>query len=991
MGGMWVPVDRAVTDRGEAGATLIDGAVAGKRRARRSCCVPVVLSALAGLAILAPVARTQNVLPDSTGVIVGKLVERQSGQPVPYGTVLLVGTDRARFADSGGAFALTRLTTGAYHLRARQIGYSPTDTTVEVHAGLGATSVTLHMTKIALSLAAIEVQGRRTKGCVATGVPDSTVNAGLAAAFAQVRENVDRFRLALDEYPFRYQLEERAIMRREPGGDSTERTDTVSYESRDRRAYRIGHVVYDEMVPLGPSRRMMYLPTFRDLADPTFLDAHCFSFGGAQKLDKKSAERVLRVDFRPAESIASPDVEGSVFLDADRYIIRRAVFRLTKPETLDPPLVSVTVTSTYRELLPLVPVLDAFETVLPLLPTTAGTVSGASRAVDRTEITDFRLIGYAFESRTPGDQPAVGGAAAAVTASAMTPAPSGGGQVTSIEGRVLRADGTPVEGAAVGVLASGDSTATSDSGHFILRNLTPGAHMVWVHGVGFQPTRVAVTLSAASPRPLTITVVQAAPVLAPIVTTAKMPPGYADVGLDKRMQAGIGRFLTYEQIVHRQATNLSQLLQGMPGIQLSQESHSFGTKAGGTRGPGSCVAYVVDGVAQTQIMDRTAAGMVTGATGGQEQSKGAESPDHLIDPSSIGAIEVYSSGERPQGFGTVEERPLGSSGDGVAKIDLNAQQCVLVMIWSRSRLGLTDSDSTKQGGGVRAASTGGSGTPAPRTTGTAAFPTMRGKACHQPSPFDTVRVNVYAALESGLDSPDSAWLHYSERVLSAFRQAFVLPSHVALPAFGYAYPALTAGSLKPRGMAVAPTLSSVVVFTLDPTGVLLNSRVGASSLAGEVDTSVLAAVQAAASTHAFPAMPATPGLPKSARFDVTVTTTTPAAEAHAAVVDQIDVPEWLLTRPVALEPASYAALMATVSTPGTPAGSATFELVVDENGQAVMSTVRAISQTPGGAADPTDRGFVARIAHLLPSFRFDPAMIGPCPVRQIILQPFANQ
>src|SRR5208337_4873397 len=136
-----------------------------------------------------------------------------------------------------GAFTLTRLAPGSYHLRARQIGYSPTDTTVDV--GRGATVVTLRLTRIALTLSAIQVEGRRSRGCVATGVPDSTVNPGLAAIFAQVRENVDRFRLVLDEYPFRYDLEEHAYVRIQPGGDSTEWSDTVSYESRDRRPYHV--------------------------------------------------------------------------------------------------------------------------------------------------------------------------------------------------------------------------------------------------------------------------------------------------------------------------------------------------------------------------------------------------------------------------------------------------------------------------------------------------------------------------------------------------------------------------------------------------------------------------------------------------------------------------------------------------------------------------------------------------------------------------------
>ena len=121
-----------------------------------------------------------------------------------------------------------------------------------------------------------------------------------------------------------------------------------------------------------------------------------------------------------------------------------------------------------------------------------------------------------------------------------------------------------------------------------------------------------------------------------------------------------------------------------------------------------------------------------------------------------------------------------------------------------------------------------------------------------------------------------------------------------------------------------------------------------------------------------------------------MTTTTPDPAQQSVVLDQIDVPEWLLTRPVTLIPRSAADLMAAQPPPGTSPDSAEFEMVVDENGKAILSTVRAISNVAGRGADPSFRAFLTRIAHVLPSARFDPAMIGTCAVRQITLQPFAG-
>src|SRR5215472_2564465 len=128
---------------------------------------------------------------DSSGVVSGVLQGSGGGEPIPYATVSLVNIGRSSFADAEGGFRLSRLAPGSYSLRVRQIGYTPLDTTIAVEAGIE-TTLSLRLHRVALQLARISVTGRRGKGCVATGVPDSLVNPSLAAIFAQVRENVDR-------------------------------------------------------------------------------------------------------------------------------------------------------------------------------------------------------------------------------------------------------------------------------------------------------------------------------------------------------------------------------------------------------------------------------------------------------------------------------------------------------------------------------------------------------------------------------------------------------------------------------------------------------------------------------------------------------------------------------------------------------------------------------------------------------------------------------
>ena len=273
------------------------------------------------------------------------------------------------------------------------------------------------------------------------------------------------------------------------------------------------------------------------------------------------------------------------------------------------------------------------------------------------------------------------------------------------------------------------------------------------------------------------------------------------------------------------------------------------------------------------------------------------------------------------------------------------------------------------------------------TKGRADFPIDPRSPCQPPAAVDTVRLNVHAMLVNGVTPPphDTPWLSYSDRLLAAIRQAFALPDRVTLPVFGYAYRA-------PSGLLVAPVLSGVVVFTLDPTGALVESHIGTSSLSGAVDSSMLAAVQRAGASHAFPGPPHGAGSAggQSIRYELLVTTTTPDSIGQAAIVGQIDLPVWPLTHPAGLVPGSYLRFGHSYTSPGQRPDSAMFELVVDEKGKAMMSTVRVVGQTSTDAKKPTDAQFVPRIVQLFSSFQFDPALIGACPVRQLILQPLAD-
>ena len=105
----------------------------------------------------------------------------------------------------------------------------------------------------------------------------------------------------------------------------------------------------------------------------------------------------------------------------------------------------------------------------------------------------------------------------------------------------------------------------------------------------------------------------------------------------------------------------------------------------------------------------------------------------------------------------------------------------------------------------------------------------------------------------------ASWSGYVGTVSAAFRNAYALPSELAMPAFGYPFRQArgglgTARARSDTALSIAPALSTVIVFTLDSSGGMSGLRVAASSLSGAADASAMAALTSAATAHAFPAI-----------------------------------------------------------------------------------------------------------------------------------------
>jgi hypothetical protein len=321
----------------------------------------------------------------------GALVSATNGEPLAYGTVVVGDSGREWFTDPSGQFVLTHLPSGTYRMRARQIGFAPIDTMITV--GDAPVHIVLQLQPVALKLAVVRITAKAARECVTTGIPDSAISPQLASVFGQLRDNVDRYRILLDEYPFHFRREKHRFIRVIGIEDYKLMFDTVAFGSGEDGRYRLGEMVYEVIDWKGERHQHMYVPSFRDLADADFLVTHCFRFAGREHGN-------IRIDFEPASAITVPDVEGSIYLDARRYVVRRAVFRLTRPEAANPPILGLTVTTTFAEIVPLVPVVGSIDAEQPLPPLHLGV-----QRVFLDGIENDRLLDYGFDGQGLG-QPA---------------------------------------------------------------------------------------------------------------------------------------------------------------------------------------------------------------------------------------------------------------------------------------------------------------------------------------------------------------------------------------------------------------------------------------------------------------------------------------------------------------------------------------------------------------------------------------------------------
>src|SRR5688500_15360880 len=118
----------------------------------------------------------------STGRIVGRVVDALSGAGMPNVIIEVVGTTQRALSGVDGRYALQGVAAGAVTLRAQTIGYqtkSITGVTVTADAG---TEQNITMDVAAVAIAAIEVTAAAERGSVARALDEQRSAAGIVNA-----------------------------------------------------------------------------------------------------------------------------------------------------------------------------------------------------------------------------------------------------------------------------------------------------------------------------------------------------------------------------------------------------------------------------------------------------------------------------------------------------------------------------------------------------------------------------------------------------------------------------------------------------------------------------------------------------------------------------------------------------------------------------------------------------------------------------------------
>jgi hypothetical protein len=322
------------------------------------------LTALAGFLWFSPTVGAQTPPPPTgaaagssngtnIGTLQGTVRAAPTDAPLPYAVILIPTLGIERFSGANGFFMLGNVPVGSHEVVIRRLGFVPERRTVTI-ATAQTTVLDVRLAQVPVRLSSMLV--RPAEPCKSPGLPDSTRFPEVAQLVGLLRENADRYRLLVKQYPYAY-VQTRAFGQLLDRGLVVQRVDSIRVSGASAAEYRPGNVVKNDRSN-GRNEYSMHLPTLLDLADVAFVRNHCFHYGGATVHD---SETWFKLDVRAADRLSTPDVHGAFFLDSATAQLRRMELEMSRPERLPRELRTirtVQVTTQFLEIAPGVSIID---------------------------------------------------------------------------------------------------------------------------------------------------------------------------------------------------------------------------------------------------------------------------------------------------------------------------------------------------------------------------------------------------------------------------------------------------------------------------------------------------------------------------------------------------------------------------------------------------------------------------------------------------------
>lgn len=112
------------------------------------------------LFVILSILCSTSILAQSGGTVRGNIYDKDTGEPIIYGNILLQNTDMGTNSDENGFFSLGNVPPGTYNLVVTYVGYDSTAVSVNIKAR-GIVHETIYLSESAVQLGVVDISARR--------------------------------------------------------------------------------------------------------------------------------------------------------------------------------------------------------------------------------------------------------------------------------------------------------------------------------------------------------------------------------------------------------------------------------------------------------------------------------------------------------------------------------------------------------------------------------------------------------------------------------------------------------------------------------------------------------------------------------------------------------------------------------------------------------------------------------------------------------------